>query len=158
VTSILALIGGIAATTGLLLLVLGHRRLYRRARELKLWPDLQDHPKQPWTIHPEWSAALYLDLVRRTQSDAEYRRGQRQVLFALALCSFAVVIALALKALPEAAEGSRGWHETDRANQRPAETYPRAQRVGSSGSTTATTFTQRKRKDLMVCPDFSGEG
>lgn len=52
-----------------------------------MWPTLEDTPAQPWTIYPEWSAALYVDLFRRSaQHDLRYRRYQGRMRLGLLLC------------------------------------------------------------------------
>ena len=62
------------------LLIPGLRDLARRAKALKMWPNLKDEPPWPWTIWPEWTFALLLDLFRRSdQRDTEYLGHQTRV-------------------------------------------------------------------------------
>jgi hypothetical protein len=71
---------------GAWLILKNHRKLSRRAKELGMWPTREDTPAQPWTIYPEWSAALYFDLFRRSaQRDLEYRRYQDRMRLGLLL-------------------------------------------------------------------------
>lgn len=72
---------------GVGLILNNHRKLSRRAKELGMWPTLEDVPAQPWTIYPEWSAALYFDLFRKSrQRDLLYRRYQRRMRLGLLCC------------------------------------------------------------------------
>ena len=45
-----------------------------------MWPNLKDEPPWPWTLWPEWTFALLLDLFRRSdQRDSEYLGHQTRV-------------------------------------------------------------------------------
>ena len=83
----LAVASTVLLGVGVWLIVKNHRKLSRRAKELGMWPTLEDTPAQPWTIYPEWSAALYVDLFRRSaQHDLRYRRYQGRMRLGLLLC------------------------------------------------------------------------
>lgn len=72
----LALVVGV----GMFLLIPGERLLTDRAEDLGMWPDRKDVPRRPWRIWPEWSFAVWMDLLRRSeQRDAEYLRLQNRV-------------------------------------------------------------------------------
>lgn len=65
---------------GMFLLIPGAYRLADRAEALGMWPDRVDLPRRPWTIWPEWSFALWMDLFRPSkQRDPEYLQYQNRV-------------------------------------------------------------------------------
>ena len=71
---------------GMWLTIIGLRLLSARAKALGMWPDRHDEPAAPWTIYHEWSAALLMDLFRRSeQRDREYLSYQSRVRLGLAL-------------------------------------------------------------------------
>ena len=53
---------------GALLLVRAFPSLSQRAKALDMWPDRKDEPGPipGWVIWPEWSYALFADLLRRS--------------------------------------------------------------------------------------------
>lgn len=84
ITVALVLVGGV----GMFLLIPGERLLTDRAEDLGMWPDREDVPRRPWRIWPEWSFAVWMDLLRRSeQRDPEYLRLQNRVRLGVVLVS-----------------------------------------------------------------------
>lgn len=76
----------IVVGAGMWLTIVGLRLLSNRAKELSMWPDRRDEPAAPWTLYHEWSAALLMDLFRKSeQGDLDYIRYQRRVRLGLLL-------------------------------------------------------------------------
>lgn len=74
------------------LIIASSRKLYRRARELNLWPQLKDRPEAPWSIYPEWSYKLLLDVVAHSdQHDMQYRSARTRMRAGIALSLLSVL-------------------------------------------------------------------
>ena len=64
----------------------GQRRLAARAKCLGMWPNRRDEPPYPWTIWPEWTFAIWMDPLGRSEhSDSECQRYRTRVRLGIVL-------------------------------------------------------------------------